>query len=301
MDLFRYFREDYQGHSKSSAYLLALLSYYVYGGVPGNGTFEIRLRNFFQNLSDGDPLKVEAFTQAAAFPYDTQAVVLANSRIVIVVFRGTEGLTAFRDWITNARHLMRKAPDSWGNNLNIHKGFYNALSSVYQSVRNQVLAFRDNQQKVFLTGHSLGGALATVCAYRFQKVGGINVSGVYVFGSPRVGDLSFANQYNSLLKDKTFRWVKNMDFASTLPDYAPPPLPSTRYFHVGLLNFIKANGAIDMDAVDFEPVGVPSVPDHSMPDYCRVMYNRLSSDPRVSASNPDYLVKGDVPAGGLNF
>jgi hypothetical protein len=132
-------------------------------------------------------------------------------------------------------------------------------------------------------------------------VGGIDVSGVYVFGSPRVGDINFANQYNNLLKEKTFRWVKNMDFASTLPDYAPPPLPSTRYHHVGLLNFIKANGGIDMDTDDFEPVGVASVPDHDMPNYCRAMHSRLSSDQRVSASNPPYLVKGDVPAGGLNF
>lgn len=298
-DIYRYFREDYAGHSKANAYLLALLSYSIYKEkLPGSGAFEARFRNFFRDLSDTDPFEVETFTEALPFPYDTEVGILSNSRIVLVVFRGTEGVTAIKDWITNSKHLMLDAPDDWGD-VKLHKGFYNALSAVYQSVRNEVRSRRTNGQKVFLTGHSLGGALATICAYRFQKVGGVPVSGVYVFGAPRVGDLGFANAYNDLLKDKTFRWVKNLDFASTLPDYTPPPLPATRYHHVGVLNFINANGAIEMDHLDVEPVGIPSIADHDMANYCRVMHSRLSKDKRQSDANPTYLVQGDVPASGL--
>jgi len=31
----------------------------------------------------------------------------------------------------------------------------------------------------------------------------------------------------------------------------------------------------------------------------RVMHSRLSTDARQSATNPDYLVRGDLPASGL--
>ncbi|MCL6512419.1 MAG: lipase family protein [Anaerolineae bacterium] len=298
-DIYRYFREDYAGHSKANAYLLALLSHYVYKEkLPGSGAFESRFKNLFQDLSDTDPFVVQTFTESLPFPYDTEVAILANSRVVLVVFRGTEGVTAIKDWITNSKHLMMDAPDDWGD-VKLHKGFYNALSQVYQSVRSEVRSRRTNNQKVFLTGHSLGGALATICAYRFQKVGGVPVAGVYVFGAPRVGDIGFANAYNNLLKDKTFRWVKNLDFASTLPDYAPPPLPTTRYHHVGSLNFIKANGAIEVDHLDVEPIGIPSIADHDMRNYCITMYSRLSKDKRQSDSNPAYLVQSDVPASGL--
>lgn len=298
-DIYRYFREDYDGHSKANAYLLALLSYYIYKEKPpGSGAFEARFKNLFQDLSDTDPFDVETFTESQSVLQDTQVGILSNSRIVLVVFRGTEGITAVKDWLTNAQHLMLDAPDDWGN-VKVHKGFYYALSAVYQSVRSEVRSRRTNNQKVFLTGHSLGGALATICAYRFQKVGGVPVSGVYVFGAPRVGDVGFANAYNDLLKGKTFRWVKNLDFASKLPDYAPPPLPTTRYHHVGILNFIKANGQIEMDHVEFEPVGIPSIADHDMANYCRIMHKRLSKDKRQSATHPEYLVQSDVPATGL--
>jgi triacylglycerol lipase len=298
-DIFRYFREDYVGHSRSSAYLLALLSYYVYkGNPPGGGPFETAFRAFVRDLSDTDPFEVQTFTETGPFPYVTEAVVLSNSRLVLVVFRGTEGITSLRDWLTNGQHLMHACPKDWGD-VKAHRGFYNALSAIYQGVRQEVRGRRKNNQKVFLTGHSLGGALATLCAYRFQKVGGVPMAGVYVFGSPRVGDIGFANQYNNLLKDKTFRWVKNLDFASKLPVAAGPPLPTTQFHHVGGLNFITGKGKFEMDAVDANPGVGYSVPDHDMRNYVISMFSRLSTDNRQSATNPDYLVRGDVPASGL--
>lgn len=299
-DVFRYFREDYdKGHSKSSAYLLALLCHYVYDGrPPGAGPFESDFKSLVQSLSATDRFEVLTLTEAGPFPYDTEAVVLSNARLILVIFRGTEGATAFRDWLTNGKHLMHACPASWGT-VKAHRGFYNALSTVYQGVRNEVRSRRINAQKVFLAGHSLGGALATLCAYRFEKVGGVPVTGVYAFGSPRVGDIGFANAYNNLLKDRTFRWVKNLDFASKLPAFAGPPLPSTQYHHVGQLNFINAKGKIEMDAVDSNPGLGYNTTDHDMSVYVKVMHSRLSTVTRKSASDPDYLVRGDVPATGL--
>jgi len=299
MDIYRYFRGNYDGHSKSTAYLLALPSLYIYKDhPPGLGTFESRFKFLFENLSTSDPFEIEIYNESGTIPYDTEVAILSNSSIVIVVFRGTEGPTAIKDWLTNAQHWMTAVPDSWGSGkkISVHKGYYNALSEVYQSVREIV---RDRQQngdrKVFLTGHSLGGALATLCAYRFQKVGGIDVSGVYTFGAPRVGDKEFSIQY-SILHNKTFRWVNNDDFAAKMPDHAPPlPLTEPKYYHVGQLNHIYQNKSVKLNHGDFEPGPELSISDHNMAGYCAIMWNRLSNKERSNQSDPDWLVKGDVP------
>jgi len=303
MDIFRYFREDYDGHSKSSAYLLAIASYYIYNnkppGSPGEA-FEDRFEDLFVKLSETDPFTVQIYADSPpeAFPYDTEVGVLSNSKLIIVAFRGTEGPQAVRDWLTNVQHLMRKAPDSWGTNLGVHKGFYNALSTVYQSVRNRVRETRTNNQKVFITGHSLGGALATLCAFRLQKVGDVDVDGVYTFSAPRVGDLNFANEYNDILRSKTFRWVYKHDFGPQLPIRAGVGPLAHQYVHSGVLNFVRPNGSIEMDHVDNIPAGfdASSVADHDIGRYVVTMYNRLSNDARQSPNNPAYLVKGDIGA-----
>jgi hypothetical protein len=54
-----------------------------------------------------------------------------------------------------------------------------------------------------------------------------------------------------------------------------------------------------MDYLDVNPGVGYSVPDHDMRKYVITMFSRLSTDARQSATNPDYLVRGDVPAGGL--
>ncbi len=306
-DVFRYFREDYVGHSKSSAYLLAILSYYVYeGNVPRPGTFSVAFKNFFTELSITDPFNFEIYLGSWLSPFtDTQVAILSNSQIVLVVFRGSEGLTGVRDWLNNFQHNLMRSPTSWGGQVLLHHGFYSALNAVYPNIRSIVKTRRNKSQKIFLAGHSLGGALATLCAYRLQKVDKVPVTGVYVWGIPRVGDQNWSADYFSVLGSKTYRWVKNKDFASNLPIVGPYLSPHgtnelRTYYHVGELNYIKANGQVEMDRADFVyGVGPSSLDDHDMSKYCKKMYTRLSTDKRSSDTNPPYLVQGDVPSGGL--
>lgn len=94
----------------------------------------------------------------------------------------------------------------------VHKGF---LAS-YDSLRHQVFRLVDaitapkggaaaagapgTEWRVFITGHSLGGALATLCAYELAKRGGAarqcQQLTLYTFGAPRVGNKVFADEYN---------------------------------------------------------------------------------------------------------
>lgn len=59
------------------------------------------------------------------------------------------------------------------------------------------LSTRDTT-KLLITGHSLGGALATIAAFELSLIG-YRVSGVFTFGSPRVGSLMFAQAFDSIV------------------------------------------------------------------------------------------------------
>lgn len=79
---------------------------------------------------------------------------------------------------------------------------------------------------VYVTGHSMGGALATLFTAQWivetsphavrQALGG-----VYTFGAPRLGDASFAALINRAVGNRFFRLVYENDFIPRLPFAAP--------------------------------------------------------------------------------
>jgi len=85
---------------------------------------------------------------------DTQSFVAATNDVALIAFRGTESI---RDWITdlNARRVTRP----YGL---VHRGFYHAFNDVRTRLERVLESFPE--RKIVLTGHSLGGALATVAA-----------------------------------------------------------------------------------------------------------------------------------------
>ena len=94
---------------------------------------------------------------------------------------------------------------------------------------------------IWFTGHSLGDALATLAAFRYE-----NARGTYTFGSPRVGDKIFKNAFHT----RTYRFVNNCDIITRMP---PPVL----YKHVGELKYIDSNGVIDSESNRWERITNP--------------------------------------------
>ena len=126
---------------------------------------------------------------------------------VVVAFRGTEGglsIESCRDVMTDLNAVLTSyAGCAFGAAVcSVHAGFlaqYNALASQLDAaLRALIPAAERATTPVVVTGHSLGGAMATLAAYEVA-LAGYYVRGVYTFGSPRVGDAAFAVAFQQIV------------------------------------------------------------------------------------------------------
>lgn len=88
---------------------------------------------------------------------------------------------------------------------------------------------------LYVTGHSLGGALATLAAYKvFIYQSGANLAQVYTFGSPRTVQSHLAELIDQDLEGKIYRVVNGYDIVARIPPRIPIILS---YHHVDKLIF----------------------------------------------------------------
>jgi predicted lipase len=121
----------------------------------------------------------------------------------------------------------------------VHKGFWKALQAVWVDLCTVLAQVRDRQQPIYITGHSLGGALAILAAAQLVQAGH-PVQGVYTYGAPRVGNRKFRQQFNQHLQDRTFRLVNDEDIVPCLP------APSLGYVHTGQVFHFSATGEMEI-------------------------------------------------------
>jgi len=75
--------------------------------------------------------------------------------------------------------------------------------------------------KIYLTGHSLGGAMSQIIAFDQVRAKFIENPFVYTFGQPRIGDVNFVMQYEEIFFESSFRVVFNNDLIPQLPNKIP--------------------------------------------------------------------------------
>lgn len=160
---------------------------------------------------------------------DTEAVIVTHENRLIVSFRGTEGGA---DVMTDLEAVLTRFGPS-GEIIEagyVHQGFNDAVfdENITDNIESTIKSALDDNPslELYFTGHSLGGALATLCAtYLATKMD--NDMTVINFGSPRVGDEDFKNWARSLTNVAIWRFVNDND--------AVPRLPALRMWHPGHL------------------------------------------------------------------
>jgi len=196
----------------------------------------------------------------------TECLVISNQVDTILAFRGTSDP---RDWLTDA-DTRKLHFDGIGD---VHAGFGYAWRSIEHAIYS---AIPSSTHSLFITGHSLGGALATVAAAALSSE--LRIRRVVTFGSPRVLGPPTAHKFNWLFRDRALRVVHSNDIVPRIPG-------PFRFRHVGIPILIKETpteekltaervvfGATFFDLLFERIVGFrfDAVSDHMMDNYVRL-------------------------------
>ncbi len=142
---------------------------------------------------------------------DTQGFSFEDPENIYLVFRGTEP-SKIRDWLTDLSATSTPFPYGFGH---VHSGFSEAFASVVPDLQ-RILASADKTKNVVVCGHSLGGAIATLCAAWIRETFSPKVM-LYTFGSPRVGCRDFVEHYSKTASFPAFRVANPTDIVPSLP------------------------------------------------------------------------------------
>lgn len=165
------------------------------------------------------------FDRARPFRRGTNyAAVLSREDVIVVAFRGTDD---WGDWLTNLNVLFKKSPLGY-----VHRGFLRATESFWPELAGCVRETRTSQQAVWVTGHSLGGALAVLASVKLSLEDGIPIVGLYTFGQPPVGTTGFGSRFAERCSYGLYRFVNHTDAVSDVPILGREHMGTVRYFDV---------------------------------------------------------------------
>jgi len=191
-----------------------------------------------------------------------------NNKELIITFRATAEPEDVKTDI-NALDLHYDLPITNTDILNekrvyvmkLHRGFLKA----YKSIRESLFATFFNQsnfQQIKVYGHSLGGALSTICAFdlfanlNILPLKNVNSLFIYTYGSPSVGDNNFAIIFNKYIKN-SFRIVNGLD--------PVPIITQAQFSHVNHPYSV------------YDTSTIPGRYQHSSPSYVRAIQMKQSN------------------------
>lgn len=199
-------------YSDRTAWILAKFSQLAYN------SFETDPTSLTQTLNSIGFSVIRLFNNQ-----ETQGFLAQSNEFAVLAFRGTEA-NKIQDIKTdlNIRFKRKK-----GHKL--HRGFYDAYNTVNADINN---ALDELTVPLYITGHSLGGALATIAT---QQIPDHRLAACYTFGSPRVGN----DEFDQTIKTPVYRVQNSADIVTRLPLNI-----LMRYVHVGDLRFLTRKGAL---------------------------------------------------------
>ena len=193
---------------------------------------------------------------------NTQAYLATNDDHIVVAFRGTESpatIDGLKDWLlTDAVNLLILPEGDLGTDFAAagvdarwHLGFMKALADIWDPLFEAVAAeLKKSERPIWVTGHSLGGALAVLAAWRFKRKF-VPVHQLYTFGAPMVGNTVTAEAIDREFSGKIFRYVNAPDPIPKLPTVS---LIANQYGHCQkeiVLGVAETAEAVTTSAVAF--------------------------------------------------
>jgi hypothetical protein len=230
------------------AYALATCSGYAYSGAETVAMMMARM-GLFENRC----LEIKLTDDAMFIDSTAYLVQSEDGRIVILCYRGTSPLNLI-DWLLDAdldpeRISLMLSPDGAPNPGHwIHSGFYRnvratrhqVIEALERAMQGQSIIGSDNHavahplKALYVTGHSLGGAMAALMAVILHAEPAYahirdKLRAVYTFGQPMVGPPAIAEYCRTAANfPPLVRYVHRRDVVPHLP-----PRESDVFAHFG--------------------------------------------------------------------
>lgn len=150
-------------------------------------------------------LQTAGFTLVATFNKNgTQAFLVSNDdlELNVLAFRGTE-----KDIKDIKADLKATTLEVEG--YKVHSGFYQAFNEVQEDIESALKKIK-NGYALYITGHSLGGALAVLAT---KYLASDSIGSCYTFGGPRVASSNFGDS----IKTPIYRVVNAADIVPRVP------------------------------------------------------------------------------------
>ena len=113
----------------------------------------------------------------------------------------------------------------------VHHGFYQRFNDIIQPTLEGLSIVNTTNQSIYITGHSSGGAVATLVAFELAKR--FHPLYLFTFGSPRVGNKAFIDHLDQEMGERMYRIINEWDAIPTVP------YESQGFFHAGQLVLCK--------------------------------------------------------------
>ncbi|QCD77010.1 triacylglycerol lipase [Vigna unguiculata] len=244
--------------------------------------------------------------------------VAEDPHAIIIAFRGTNE-HSLQNWIEDLYWKQHDINYPGMGDAMVHRGFYTAYHNT--TIRPAILDAIERAKKfygdiqIIVTGHSMGGAMASFCGLDLTVNKNEKNVQVMTFGQPRVGNAVFASLYSELVPC-TVRVTNDHDIVPHLPPYYYY-LPQKTYHHfprevwlynIGLGSLVYSVEKI-CDGSGEDPTCSRSVTGNSIADHlvyygvdmgsddpssCRIVMNPSTQDASIKDSRGNIVLSRDL-------
>jgi predicted lipase len=133
--------------------------------------------------------RVPSFVPHSTFEDDKKALFAFSGFYtgqIVVAFKGSDA-HSLDDWVANLQAYSKLNATDWGSDVMVHAGFFDLYQRIRSNITASIRALLEQHPgaSIVTTGHSLGGALAYLCAIDTSHLlPNVSISSM-TFGSPR--------------------------------------------------------------------------------------------------------------------
>ncbi len=298
-----------RGYRNELAYLMSVISAWSYSDEQ---VLAAKLR--YYGMPNAHIRRVTVQNNALLVATTAYLIQSPSGKTAVLAFRGTDPANIITI-LTDTQVMLQPFFGSY-----VHSGFHASVEVVWDDVDallnlarkgvhldddDKEMALGSPLEALYITGHSLGGAMAVLAAARLSRddylplVPPELLKGVYTFGQPMVGDHDFAKFCLSTFGSKLHRHVYHEDVVPQVP-----PRSNLAYAHIGKewrSNALNKAWTLSDKASERVPLGRalalvavnaiearvsahdsfrgPSIDDHMPPSYVEVSRYSVNPDP----------------------